>query len=385
MIKVVVLTDHMPWGHRSIAKAIHQYLEATLDAQQFTVLYRQIKLEVGIVEDFYKLMYRFTPKVGQLSFKLEATSPLTRRVVDELYRKNLPAIRQMLEEEQPDLVISAHFFHSLTLVRLREANQLPYRIWTVVSDPWTVYHTTIVPGADLHLVYDGQTRRLAEGMGADPDKIAETGWWVRPQMYQDFDRQQARQALGFTDDRPVIFVGGGSLGTSSLTNFLPALFLIKEKVGFVFNSGTDKATFLLIERYRKLLNRMGLKRTVIIKNLGWIDNMAEVLTACDIVFGKAGPNFLFDVVATRKPFVAITHIGGQEDGNIDIIKQKNLGWIKENSVALIKFMNQYLKNPEWYHHHCRNSIDAEAQRNQQSLPMVRELVIKEFANGLPDR
>jgi UDP-N-acetylglucosamine:LPS N-acetylglucosamine transferase len=50
--------------------------------------------------------------------------------------------------------------------------------------------------------------------------------------------------------------------------------------------------------------------------------MAEVLSASDIVFGKAGPNFLFNVVACKKPFVAITHVGGQEDGNLDIIRKK---------------------------------------------------------------
>ena len=53
--------------------------------------------------------------------------------------------------------------------------------------------------------------------------------------------------------------------------------------------------------------------------------MAEVLGASDIVFGKAGPNFLFDSVACQKPFVSMTHIGGQEDGNVELIKKKKLG------------------------------------------------------------
>jgi UDP-N-acetylglucosamine:LPS N-acetylglucosamine transferase len=118
--------------------------------------------------------------------------------------------------------------------------------------------------------------------------------------------------------------------------------------------------------------------TVIIKHLGWIENMAEVLSACDIVFGKAGPNFLFDAVATQKPFVAITHIGGQEDGNIDIIKKKKLGWIKEKNGEISDFLFEYLENPKYFEEKYTKNIKIEAENNKKTLPMILERVKKEL-------
>lgn len=132
----------------------------------------------------------------------------------------------------------------------------------------------------------------------------------------------------------------------------------KQKMTFVFNTGTDRLAYDLIEQKRKILLRK--KSKVMIKNFGWIENMAEVLSACDIVLGKAGPNFLFDCVACEKPFVAITHISGQEDENLDLIKKKKLGWVKESSLEIADFLDEYLENPNFFERKYQKEIRKEA-------------------------
>lgn len=115
--------------------------------------------------------------------------------------------------------------------------------------------------------------------------------------------------------------------------------------------------------------------------MGWIDNMAEVLAVADIVFGKAGPNFLFDTIAAGKPFVSITHIGGQEDGNIEIIKKKKLGWVKEKNGQLAKFFVRYLRRPKYYNQKYLKTIKKEGKRNRQSIERIWQQVEKEFGWG----
>jgi UDP-N-acetylglucosamine:LPS N-acetylglucosamine transferase len=118
--------------------------------------------------------------------------------------------------------------------------------------------------------------------------------------------------------------------------------------------------------------------TVIIKNLGWVDNMAEVLTATDIVFGKAGPNFLFDSIAVKKPFVAITHIGGQEDGNVELIRKKKLGWVREKGGIMVDFFLEFVENPEKYLEKYKKNIEIESEKNKKGLENLEEAVKKEI-------
>jgi UDP-N-acetylglucosamine:LPS N-acetylglucosamine transferase len=212
--------------------------------------------------------------------------------------------------------------------------------------------------------------------GLKKEKLMMTGWWTRIEMYQKFNKEKSRKKLGFTDDRPVIFVGGGSLGTNSLYKLLPSLLVVKKKVGLVINTGTDKLSFNLVSQFSNLVKRIKKDDLVQIKLLGWIDNMAEVLAGCDIVFGKAGPNFLFDCVAAKKPFVAITHIGGQEDGNIDLIKKKKLGWVKEKTDEMNDFLLEYLKRPKYFEKKYEKDILVESNRNEKTLPMILSRVKK---------
>ena len=359
----------MPWGHRSIARAIFSYLRDLEKKENFRVDYTEVKMPFDMLNDIYTFAYRFIPVTNRLSTRIMNNRKM-RQLFIETARNDLPGLQKQINWYKPDLVISTYFVHSQVLAKWKKEAGLSFKLWTVVADPWSVNLISMVEDADLTLVYDEVGEKAAVKTGIEPKKILKTGWWVRPEMYKTYDRQKMRQKLGFYDDRPVVFVGGGSLGTNSLTKLLPALMLVKGKVGLVFNTGTDKLVYNLVEQYVRLFKKIDKDGKIIIKNLGWIDNMGEVLAAVDMVFGKAGPNFLFDVVACRKPFVSITHIGGQEDGNIEIIKQKGLGWVKEKRNEAANFLLSYLKDPHKYEKKFVKTIEIEAKKNQQSMGIL---------------
>ncbi len=373
--KILVLTDDMPWGHRSIAKAIYGCLKEKEGENNFKVEYAAIKAEGGVASDVYKFYYRYSPKLGKFFFNT-GNNRLTNKVVDEMAKKNLLGLKKEIKKIKPDLIISAYFLHTRSLSLWREETKKTFKLWTVVADPWTIYPMSVIPKVDLHLVYDEVGLNLAIKMGVSRDKVLVTGWWVRQEMYKKVDKEKTKISLGVKDDRPVVFIGGGSLGTSALPKLLPSMFFLKEKAFFVINTGADKLAHRLVENYIKLIKKIRKDDVVLIKSMGWIEDMAQVLSACDIVFGKAGPNFLFDCVACNKPFVAITHIGGQEDGNIEIIKKKKLGWVKEKTDEMNKFLVEYLKNPKYYENKFLKEIQIESKKNEKSLSMILEMVNK---------
>lgn len=378
MKKILVLTDDMPWGHRSIAKAIYGYLKEKEKENNYEVELREIKANIGIGGDVYTFAYRYFPRSHRMVHAF-SKKKITRDLMEDVSGVNLPRIKKEVEKIKPDLIISSYFFHSYSLARWKKKHDEKFKLWSVVTDPWTINPISFVKEADLNIVYDDVSLREGLNCGLNKDEMKITGWWTRMNMYQKYNYKEERKKLGFDDDRPVIFVGGGSLGTSSLPKLLPTILTLDQKVGFVINTGTDRLAYNLINQFQKMFLRLRKgDDTVIIKHLGWIENMAEVLSACDMVFGKAGPNFLFDVIATEKPFVAITHIGGQEDGNIDIIKKKKLGWIKEKNGEISDFLYDYLKNPKYFEKKYSKNIKIEALRNQKTLPMVLEMVKKEL-------
>ncbi|MCW1948873.1 MAG: hypothetical protein KIH89_000270 [Candidatus Shapirobacteria bacterium] len=372
---VLVLTDDMPWGHRSIAKAIYGYLRTREKEDGYKVIYREIKANTGPGGDVYTFLYRYLPQGNRMAHVL-SRKKFARELLEEASIINLPRLKNEVEKLKPDLIISTYFFHSHSLARWRKKENKKFGLWTVVADPWTINPISFVKEADLNLVYDRVAFNEGLNYGLEKDQMMITGWWIRQEMYKNYNYAESRKKLGFDDDRPVIFLGGGSLGTNSLTKVLPSLLMVDKKVGLVINTGVDKLAFNLVEQYRKMFERIRKDGMVKIVNMGWIDNMAEVLSACDIVFGKAGPNFLFDVVAVGKPFVAMTHIGGQEDGNIDLIKKKKLGWIREKNGEILNFLFEFLENPVYFEKKFAEEIELEGEKNEKTLPMIGEMVKK---------
>jgi len=365
----------MPWGHRSIARAIYGYLKEK--AIEYDVEYVEIKSKSGLVNDGYTFLYRFLPSMNRIATKLSSTK-MAGDIWNDVCQRNEKNLFDMIRRKKPDLVICAYFVLSKGLVDVRRKKKLNFKLWTVVADPWTVVPQSYFKEADMHLVYDDVA--LGEGLRRriGRDKILVTGWWTRPDMYKKYDKQKIKKSLGFDDDRPVIFVGGGSLGSNILGKLLPSLMFVKKKVGFIFNTGTDKLAYRLVKEYAGLLKTIKSNDLIKIRCFGWIDNMVEMLSACDIVFGKAGPNFLFDVVAVQKPFVAITHLGGQEDGNVDLIREKRLGWVKEKPIQLSSFLESYLNDPRKYEEKYRENIKTEAGRNKKSMAKILVKLRKEL-------
>lgn len=375
--KILVLTDTMPWGHRSIAKAIFGYLKTREKDNNWKVDYAEVKAETGIGGDLYTLAYRYLPVSNRLAHKL-ASIEMLRNTLAQLSEINLPNLKRTINHYKPDLVICCYFYHSHSLAGWKKVDsKANFKLWTVVADPWTINLVSYVEGADLHLVYDDNGVRQGVEIGIDKEKLFKTGWWVRPQMYEKYNRLEMRKKLGLIDDRPLVFVGGGSLGTSSLTRLLPVLMMAKKPVGVIFNTGTDRMAYNLVEEYNRIFKRLRRNDLVWIKNMGWIDNIAEVLSACDIVFGKAGPNFIFDVVAVGKPLVAITHIGGQEDGNIDLIKKKHLGWVREKGTEMTDMFLEFLDSPNMVKK-LEKYIQEEAKNNQQTMGIVEKRIKEEL-------
>lgn len=374
--KILILTDDMPWGHRSIAKAIFNFLKNKV-GDEYEIELAEIKAETMFMSDLYVFAYRYFPKSNAVMHKVANTNVAT-DILKEVAVLNLRNLKETINKSKPDLIISTYFLHSHSLAYWRKKENKDYKLWTVVADPWTINPISFVADADLNIVYDEVGKKEAKKHGVLDDKILITGWWTRSEMYQSFKALDLRKKMGFKDDRPVIFVGGGSLGTNSLYKLLPALLILKKKVALIINTGTDKLAFRMVEQFMRVLKMVKKDEMVQIKHLGWIENMAEILSVADIVFGKAGPNFLFDCVACKKPFVAMTHIGGQEDGNIDLIKKKHLGWVKEKNGEISTFLFEFLENPKYFENKYKKNIEIESELNKKSLPMILNALKKEL-------
>ena len=76
-----------------------------------------------------------------------------------------------------------------------------------------------------------------------------------------------------------------------------------------------------------------------------------------------------------KPFIAISHLSGNEGGNLAMIKEYNLGWVTENPLSAGKLIREIILNPGILANKARD-LEKMAARCYESGQFLREKVLE---------
>lgn len=115
------------------------------------------------------------------------------------------------------------------------------------------------------------------------------------------DRSKGLEFCGFTADKPVLVVMGGSLGAKRVNEAVEAVLpQLLEQFQVVHITGKGKSTATEAEGY---------------KVFSFISEpLADVLAAADVVVSRAGANSIFEFLSLRKPMLLIPlEIGSRGD------------------------------------------------------------------------
>jgi UDP-N-acetylglucosamine:LPS N-acetylglucosamine transferase len=76
------------------------------------------------------------------------------------------------------------------------------------------------------------------------------------------------------------------------------------------------------ERLRRRLAALGHGQATV---LGWRDDVAALMRACDVVVTKGGSATLAEAFSQARPVVTYQALPGQEEGNVALLEQEGLG------------------------------------------------------------
>ncbi len=332
MARIAILTS--PEGHASIAEAISQALQSQHHVESITIRDSLFKL--------YTPIYQFFPNAFQVPYKLSQQATFLAGFRKVMQRKLTPAVVRFLDKTKPDIVVCTHYFFLYALEPICKSRNI--KLINIIPDPWSIHPMTISKSADANVVFDEKTLELCRAI--EPEAHYEAfGWFVR----QEFSQQSAeslkdlREKLKLNPKLPTILVAGGSEGTMMIMKLLPALLQLKKPVQAIVLCGSNVHLHRSVRMLSLVLRNVTQSRII---PVGFTADVAEYVAVADLVVGKAGPNTIFEAVAAGKPFFAITHITGQEDGNLELIKHYHIGQVEEHPLKAVKTLRAMLLQPK---------------------------------------
>lgn len=171
------------------------------------------------------------------------------------------------------------------------------------------------------------------------EKIIFTGNPIRGQFTKTaIDKKAAREKLGLHPDYPTVFIFGGSLGAKTLNEALVKGFtgdVTPDKLNIIWQVG---------KLYKDQYASHALARHPNVKVFPFIDDMATVYAAADLVVCRAGALTISEIALLRKPAILVPSPNVAEDhqtANARALVEKNAALLVRDADAadqLVKTM-----------------------------------------------
>ncbi len=236
-------------------------------------------------------------------------------------RVMFPKFANWVRDNQPAAIVCTHITAANIAVGARRKLRMDFPILCVPTDyevegQWPHIYTDLFCAANRYMAETLRARRIPE------KRILVTGIPVNPSFSQEHDRESARRKWGFDDrTKAALVLAGAKLPKpylrlrETLDKLLPHLSNFPD-MKFMFVAGNDEAYAASLRR------NVSLQGVDNVEVLGYVDDMPELMTACDFTICKAGGLTVTECLCARNPMVLVGKAYGQEKANVRMLTSR---------------------------------------------------------------
>lgn len=265
---------------------------------------------------YYKSDYRLT------DFRID-------RMID---RYGYMRISQLMKENDFDVVINTFPMQALPIYKQRIKTGIPFI--NVLTD-FCLHTRWISDGIDYFFVACDSLKKELMDTGITGNKITISGIPIKEEFYQDTPDYYQRDFS--SNETKKLLISAGAYGVlKDLAHILDEL-KIKEDLHITVVCGANQLLFKeLLYEYQNDTN---------ITILGYVSNMANLMTQSDIMVTKAGGISLSEALAIQIPLILTPAVPGQEKDNANFFEKEGMAIVTKSEEEIAPAVLSLLKQP----------------------------------------
>lgn len=347
MKKILIFYGSYGGGHLSAAKSIRDYIEKNYSDSQVEL--------VDCVEYVNKLFNKLTTKAYKDFSKnarwiwkhlyYDSESGSLSRICNTINRLMAIKLNRLIQEFQPDLIISTHPFSSQMCAILKEKGELNCKVATILTD-YAPHNQWLVKSEFIDYYFVAQQGMVDDlvSRGVNKDKIHVTGIPLSSRFLQSYNKQKILEDYGLTSDKnTILFFAGGEFGFGKDKTFnrLKAIIDNLPNLQVVAVAGRNEK---MKERFDELVKTTRTESNV--KILSFTNQVPELMSVSDLVITKPGGLTTTESLASGLPLIIIDPLPGQEEENAEFIENSGAGiWVKDSDNIETILLNIF-NNPD---------------------------------------
>jgi processive 1,2-diacylglycerol beta-glucosyltransferase len=344
MKRIDIYTIDIGGGHIAPAMALKQQFDI-LGYKDLDV--RVVNLGIALGASFLRYLYKFywnnalryPPLIN--AFYRGADNPFMLKILDRILGITiLPKFVRYLEREKPDLVVSTYFTFTHYLELLKRVGQLDAVSVVLNPEPFDSHYVWFSPTFDWSMVFSRKSRNEIVEKGLSRNRVKVFPFPIKPSFsLRKVSKTLLRRQLGLAQKPFTVLFFFGAEGVGPVRRILSTLIERRLDLQAVVICGRNER----LEADLKALAR-GPARPLRIAVRGYVTNLADYISAADVVVGKSGPNQVFETLLQERPIIISSFLANEKETTNWVIGSK-VGWLTRTPAHLATLLGKLAARP----------------------------------------
>lgn len=331
MKKILIFYGSYGGGHLSAAKSIKEYIETNytdVETQMIDCMEYISKMINKVTTTAYSELAKKAPWAWGYVYK-KSEKGIMAKISNDSNKLMAYKLNKLLQEFDPDAVISTHPFSSQMCAYLKKKNKASFNLATVMTDyaphdQWLLYHEEV----DYFFVAHGAMKDALITKGIGESKISATGIPLSNRFLEHYNKKETLEEFGLKSrKKTVLFFAGGEfgLGKNKTLEILKNFAENFPDVQMIAIAGRNKN---MKEKFTELVETTSRNDTI--KILDYTNKVPELMSISDLVVTKPGGLTTTESLASGLPIIVINPIPGQEEENAEFLEDNGVAiWLKK--------------------------------------------------------
>lgn len=355
MKRIDIYTIDIGGGHIAPAMALKEQFDILgrkdLDVR---VVNLGIVLRMSFLRHLYKYYWdkalRYPPLIN--AFYRGADNPYFMKIIDRFMGVSaLPRFVAYLEREKPDLVVSTYFTFTHFLELLKRAGQLSAATVVLNPEPFDSHHIWFSHSFDWSMVFSEKSREEIVAKGFAARKVRAFPFPIKPSFSRRTQSKTTlRKSLHLAQKPFTVLFFFGAEGVGPVNKFISTLVERKCAMQVVIICGRNEQ---LRSEMESLASGSHGRLTIAVR--GYVTNLADYISASDVVVGKSGPNQVFETLLQRRPIIISSFLANEKE-TTSWVMRNHVGWLTRSSGHLATLLEKLADHPTILRQYEKNIV-----------------------------
>lgn len=357
-------------GHHQAADALikrFQEIDPVVECDKIDLLqYSYGKME-SVVSEFYLKWIHHSPKTYHWLYKKSVCDPRDQqkrfRMYELLFKKYM---LRLIIEKKPDLIVCTHALPSYLSNQLKQSGVISIPLMNVYTD-FFINNIWGLSEAEFHLVPDKKFKEWLLSKGVKKERVFITGIPVHPEFTKSSFRSFSK------NEKISVLMTGGSLGAGVMKSFISKAAPSSDRLHYKVLCGKNESLY-------QFLMEINSPRVTPLRYIQSRKRMNQIYDETDLILTKPGGVTISESLYKAKPIFIYHALPGQEEMNLQHLKQSGLAIHLGNWNQSINSPDDEIlslvQSPQKMNGLQRNIIQYHQHIAENDLPYILQTILQ---------